>query len=62
MTITNKNRAHFSAIKFMPSLFGGFYLVVPYDKRGKEIPSSVTTAYSAEYYSEEDAMQMSRSL
>ena len=57
-----KNRAQYTTIKFMPSVSGGFYLVVPYDKRGKEIPSSVTTAYSAEYYSEEDAMQMSRSL
>ena len=62
MTITNKNRAQYSTVKFMPSVSGGFYLIVPYDKKCKEIPSSVTTAYSAEYFSEEEAMQMSRSL
>jgi hypothetical protein len=33
-------------------------LVVPYDRRGREIPSSVSCAYNADYYGPEEAVAM----
>jgi len=35
-----------------------YVLVTPYDKRGREIPSSVSCAYNTEYFSQNETMAM----
>jgi hypothetical protein len=39
-----------------------YYLVTPYDKKGREIPSSVNCAYNSAYFESEEAMLMSEAL
>ena len=47
-------------------LFHGFqdiyYLMVPYDKKNRVIPSSVECAYNANYFSPKEAVNMLRAL
>ena len=42
--------------------YSTYYLVAPYDKKGREIPSSVTCCYNSEYYSEQDVASMVQAL
>jgi hypothetical protein len=39
-----------------------YYTVVPYDKKGRIIPSSVNCCYNAEYYSYDDILPMTQAL
>jgi hypothetical protein len=39
-----------------------YFLVIPYDKRGKEILSSVNCAFNSEYYTPEGALVLSKAL
>jgi hypothetical protein len=39
-----------------------YYLVRLYDKKGREIPSSVNCAYSSAYYSHEQILKMAKAL
>jgi hypothetical protein len=59
---TRKSRVHSASLKTMKGLHNIFYLVIPYDKKQKEIPSSVNCAFNSEYYTPEQALNMSQSL
>jgi hypothetical protein len=39
-----------------------YYVVTPYDKKGREIPSSVNCAYNSEYYSYDDILPTAQAL
>jgi hypothetical protein len=39
-----------------------FYVVTPYDKKGREIPSSVNCAYNSEYYAYESILPTAQAL
>ena len=39
-----------------------YYMVTPYDKKGREIPSSVNCAYNSEYYSYDDILPTAQAL
>ena len=39
-----------------------YYVVTPYDKKGREIPSSVNCAYNSEYYSYESILPTAQAL
>jgi hypothetical protein len=39
-----------------------YYMVTPYDKKGREIPSSVNCAYNSEYYSYESILPTAQAL
>ena len=62
MRKTRKSRVHFASIRPYVSGSAVYYLVVPYDKKGKEIPSSVNCAYNGEYYTPDEALYLARSL
>lgn len=62
MKKVRKSRVVSASIETMVGLSGVYYLVTPYDKKGREIPSSVQCAYNAEYFSPQQAFTMSRSL
>jgi hypothetical protein len=53
-----KSRAVFASVFIYQGQVHPYYLVTPYDKRGREIPTSVNCAYNAEYYTERQAMRM----
>lgn len=57
-----KSRAVYASVYIYQGHLNSFYLVTPYDKKGREIPSSVNCAYNSEYYSENQAMRMAGSL
>jgi hypothetical protein len=39
-----------------------YYVVTPYDKKGREIPSSVNCAYNSEYYAYDDILPIAQAL
>jgi len=39
-----------------------YYVVTPYDKKGREIPSSVNCAYNSEYYSYDSILPTAQAL
>ena len=39
-----------------------YYVVTPYDKKGREIPSSVNCAYNSDYYSYDDILPTAQAL
>jgi len=39
-----------------------YYAVTPYDKKGREIPSSVNCVYNSEYYAYEDILSTAQAL
>jgi hypothetical protein len=39
-----------------------YYLVTPYDKKGREILSSVNCAFNSDYYTPEGALALSKAL
>ena len=39
-----------------------YYVVTPYDKKGREIPSSVNCAYNSEYYAYDDILPTAQAL
>ena len=68
MKKARKSRAHAALI----STFNGvltnenyqtvYYTVVPYDKKGREIPSSVTCCYNADYFDHDEILTITQSL
>ncbi len=62
MNKTRKSRVTSATIETMVGLTGVYYLVTPYDKKGREIPSSVHCAYNSEYFSPQQTFTMSRAL
>ena len=62
MKKTRKSRVASASLETMVSIVGVYYLVTPYDKKGREIPSSVHCAYNTEYFSPQQAFTMSRAL
>lgn len=57
-----KSRAVFASVYIYQGNLHSYFLVTAYDKKGREIPSSVNCAYNAEYYNENQAMRMAGSL
>ena len=57
-----KSRAVYASLATYNGAQHGFYLVTPYDKKGREIPSSVNCAYNSEYFSPREAMLMAGAL
>ena len=39
-----------------------YYVVTPYDKKGREIPSSVNCAYNSDYYAYDDILPTAQAL
>jgi hypothetical protein len=39
-----------------------YYTVVPYDKKGREIPSSVNCCYNSDYFEHEDILMITQAL
>ena len=57
-----KSRVHSASIQALVGMHNVYYLVVPYDKKMREIPSSVNCAYNSEYFSPQQALQMAQAL
>jgi hypothetical protein len=57
-----KPRAVGATVKCIPTLSGDFYLVTPYDRKIREIPSSVQCGYNSLYFSLEEAEEMVRAI
>jgi hypothetical protein len=62
MKKNRKSRVTSAAIETMNGLAGVYYLVTPYDKKGREILSSVHCAYNADYFSPQQAFVLSLAL
>jgi len=62
MKKSKKSRVSFASYNLYSGTAGVYFLLVPYDKRGREIPSSVNCAYNSAYYGEDQILQMTRSL
>lgn len=62
MKKVRKPRAVYASIQELSTRFNTYYLVTPYDKRGREIPSSVNCAYNSEYYNYDSALRMAQAL
>ena len=68
MKKARKSRAHSALI----STFNGvlthegyqtvYYAVTPYDKKGREIPSSVTCCYNTDYFGHDEIFTITQSL
>ena len=39
-----------------------YYAVIPYDKKGREIPSSVNCCYNSDYFEHEDILMITQAL
>jgi hypothetical protein len=57
-----KSRAVYASLQTYIGVNHMYYLVTPYDKKGREIPTSVNCAYNAEYYTPDQAMLMAGAL
>jgi hypothetical protein len=57
-----KSRAVYASANLYKGIIHSYWLITPYDKKGREIPSSVQCAYNAEYYSSSSAMKMAAAL
>lgn len=62
MKKSRKSRVVSASLETMIGIAGVYYLVTPYDKRGREIPSSVHCAYNSEYFSPQQAFTISQAL
>ena len=68
MTKTRKSRAcgvSVEAFYGTPNYDGArtvYYAAIPYDKRGREIPSSVNCCYNADYFHLDDIFTITQSL
>ena len=57
-----KSRVVFASLRTYTGVLHQYLLVTPYDKKGREIPSSVNCVYNAEYYTPDQAMLMAGAL
>jgi hypothetical protein len=62
MKKSRKSRVASTSVETMIGLAGVYYLVTPYDKKGREIPSSVQCAYNAQYFTPHQVFQISTAL
>jgi hypothetical protein len=62
MKKSRKSRVVSASLETMIGIAGVYYLVTPYDKKGREIPSSVHCAYNSEYFSPQQAFTISQAL
>ena len=62
MKKAKKSRVFFASYNVYSGVSGVYLLLIPYDKRGREIPSSVNCAYNSAYFGEDQILQMTRSL
>jgi hypothetical protein len=68
MKKARKSRAHSARIITFLGYIGKqgyqtvYYNVIPYDKKGKEIPSSVNCCYHAGYFDYDDLLTITQSL
>lgn len=62
MKKARKSRVASASVEVMVGMAGVYYLVTPYDKKGREIPSSVQCAYNAEYFTPQQAFAISKAL
>jgi len=62
MKKTRKSRVVSAAVETMLGSAGVYYLVTPYDKKGREIPSSVQCAYNADYFSPQQLFTIAQAL
>ena len=62
MKKAKKSRVESVEVNLIQGFHDNYFLTVPYDKKDRVIPSSVECAFSALYYSEEEARQMLRAL
>lgn len=53
-----KPRATHAALKLFRGVQDTYVLVTPYDRKGREIPTSVSCAYNTDYYSPDEARAM----
>lgn len=56
------SRAVFATAKLCKGSVNSYWIVTPYDKKYREIPTSVQCAYNTEYFSSEEAMSMATAL
>lgn len=62
MNKVRKPRAVYASIYEFKGHHHVYYSLTPYDKRGREIPSSVNCAYNSEYHSYESTLRMAQAL
>lgn len=62
MKKAKKSRVQSVGVILLHGFHDTYFLTVPYDKKDRVIPSSVECAFSAFYFSEEEARQMLRAL
>ena len=62
MRKARKSRVHSASISTMVGMHHMYFLVVPFDKNMREIPTSVSCAYNAEYYTPQQALRMAQAL
>jgi len=62
MKRTNKSRVAFASYKLYSGVSSVYYLLIAYDKKGREIPSSVNCVYNSDYCSEDQILRMAQAL
>jgi len=62
MKKTRKPRVMGVSLETMIGIAGVYYLVTPYDRKQREIPSSVHCAYNAEYITPAQALKIAQAL
>lgn len=62
MRKAKKSRVDTVGINYLKGIHDLYYLVVPFDKKNRVIPSSVECAYNSRYYDEQTAINMLRAL
>jgi hypothetical protein len=62
MKKAHKSRAAYASYKLYSGAASVYYLLIAYDKKGREIPSSVNCAYNSEYCTEDQILRMAQAL
>lgn len=57
-----KSRVENVGVRMFNGAVDTYYLTIPYDKKGRVIPSSVECAYNAQYFSPQETINMLRAL
>lgn len=59
---TRKPRATHASLALFQGVGDTYVLVTPYDKKGREIPTSVSCIYNADYFCADEIRQMVNAL
>jgi hypothetical protein len=62
MKKTRKPRATQAALRIFQGIQDTYVTVIPYDRKGREIPSSVSCVYNTDFYTAEEARAMVKAL